>query len=149
LPIDKYKVLLIVTDGVIHDLLPTIDMIGLSTHCPMSIVIIGVGQDDFALMNKLNSDFKVIFSFSYKKKGISRDPKDAETILSEEYSICGPTGFQEHGRVDKKGATGHSEPNADFLYLERGGYPIVPLKKICYEARSEVRLYDIGPGYSY
>ncbi len=59
---------MIVTDGVIHDLLPTIDMIGLSTHCPMSIVIIGVGQDDFALMNKLNSDFEVIFVSLRKKK---------------------------------------------------------------------------------
>jgi hypothetical protein len=114
----------------------------------MSIVIIGVGQDDFALMNKLNSDFKVIFDFK-EKKGISRDPKDAKTVLPEEYSIRGPTGFQEYGRVDKKGATRHSQPNADFLYLERGGYSIVPLKNICYEARSEVKLYDIGPGHFY
>lgn len=41
---DNYFILLILTDGEIHDMKTTIDAIIASSHLPLSIIIIGVGN---------------------------------------------------------------------------------------------------------
>ncbi|RZC53158.1 hypothetical protein C5167_012012 [Papaver somniferum] len=52
----KYFVLLIITDGVVTDLQETIDSLVRASDLPLSILIIGVGGDDFKDMEILDAD---------------------------------------------------------------------------------------------
>ena len=52
----QYFVLLILTDGIITDLDATISSIVSASNLPLSIVIIGVGNEDFSAMDALDSD---------------------------------------------------------------------------------------------
>ena len=52
----KYYVLLIITDGAINDMAATVDAIVSACSLPLSIVIVGVGNADFASMNALDGD---------------------------------------------------------------------------------------------
>jgi hypothetical protein len=51
-----YSILLIVTDGVINDMKDTIDAIVDAGTVPLSIIIVGVGNADFAAMDVLDAD---------------------------------------------------------------------------------------------
>lgn len=51
-----YHVLLILTDGVIHDMRETIDVIVEASTMPLSIVIIGIGEANFGNMEILDAD---------------------------------------------------------------------------------------------
>lgn len=51
-----YMILLIITDGEIHDMAKTVDLICASSELPLSIVITGVGNEDFTNMNILDAD---------------------------------------------------------------------------------------------
>ena len=55
-----YHILLILTDGCIHDLRETIDLIVECTSFPLSIIIVGIGDEDFTMMEKLDSDEYVL-----------------------------------------------------------------------------------------
>jgi len=53
----KYAILLIITDGVINDMQETInEIVKASKVCPLSIVIVGVGNADFTNMQILDAD---------------------------------------------------------------------------------------------
>ncbi|KAL3678014.1 hypothetical protein R1sor_020970 [Riccia sorocarpa] len=54
----KYFVLLIITDGVITDLTPTITALVQASHLPLSVLIVGVGGADFTEMEALDADKK-------------------------------------------------------------------------------------------
>jgi hypothetical protein len=51
-----YSILLILTDGVIHDMDATIEAIINSAFLPLSIIIVGVGNEDFESMEVLDGD---------------------------------------------------------------------------------------------
>ena len=51
-----YHVLLILTDGDIHDMSKTKDLIVAASGMPISIIIVGIGEDDFELMIELDGD---------------------------------------------------------------------------------------------
>lgn len=51
-----YQILLILTDGEIHDMDATIDLIVANTDVPISIIIVGVGSADFGNMVRLDGD---------------------------------------------------------------------------------------------
>lgn len=51
-----YSVLIIITDGEIHDMDKTIDLIIRSGALPLSIIIIGVGNENFNNMKILDGD---------------------------------------------------------------------------------------------
>ena len=51
-----YTILLVLTDGLIHDMQPTIDCLVECADLPMSVIIIGVGDEDFSLMQTLDGD---------------------------------------------------------------------------------------------
>lgn len=51
-----YFVLLIITDGIISDMLDTKRAIIAASQLPISIIIVGVGDADFAAMDELDSD---------------------------------------------------------------------------------------------
>lgn len=48
---NKYYIFLILTDGLINDMEATIDEIVRATSLPISIIIVGVGNEDFSSMN--------------------------------------------------------------------------------------------------
>lgn len=56
---DSYTVLLILTDGVIHDMSATIDNVVHASRLPLSIIIVGIGNENFEMMEQLDSDNKV------------------------------------------------------------------------------------------
>lgn len=51
-----YFVLLIITDGIISDMVQTMSAIVNASRLPLSIIIVGVGSADFTAMNVLDSD---------------------------------------------------------------------------------------------
>ena len=55
-----YFVLLILTDGEIHDMVETKRMIVEASKLPVSVIIIGVGNEEFDMMVELDSDEKLI-----------------------------------------------------------------------------------------
>lgn len=52
--------MLILTDGDIHDMKETTDLIVELSKFPVSIIIIGVGNDNFDKMKFLDSDEKIL-----------------------------------------------------------------------------------------
>lgn len=51
-----YTILLILTDGVIHDMDETIEQLIDSSQLPISVIIVGLGYEDFTYMKILDSD---------------------------------------------------------------------------------------------
>ena len=62
-----YTILLILTDGEINDMEETIDWIVRGSACPLSIVIVGIGNENFSKMQILDADEKPLFSSNGKK----------------------------------------------------------------------------------
>ena len=53
---NHYYMLLILTDGVVNDLKETIDLIVEASFLPLSIIIVGIGDEDFSFIDKLDGD---------------------------------------------------------------------------------------------
>lgn len=53
---EKYVVLAILTDGIISDFDGSFEMIVDCCELPISIIIIGIGDADFTLMERLNNN---------------------------------------------------------------------------------------------
>ena len=64
----QYHILLILTDGIINDLQQTIDILVEGSFLPLSVIIIGIGEDDFHEMVVLDGDKDPITS----SKGVVR-----------------------------------------------------------------------------
>ncbi|KAK6748025.1 hypothetical protein RB195_000940 [Necator americanus] len=56
----RYQVLLIITDGAISDMAATKSAIIAASSLPLSIIIVGVGNDEFENMNELDSDDRML-----------------------------------------------------------------------------------------
>ena len=56
LTLQMYHILLILTDGTIHDMKKTKDLIVECSDYPLSIIIVGVGDADFEDMRELDGD---------------------------------------------------------------------------------------------
>ena len=52
----QYFILLMLTDGIVSDMVPTKQAIIAASRLPMSIIIVGVGSANFDDMNELDSD---------------------------------------------------------------------------------------------
>lgn len=57
---DNYTVLLILTDGEIHDMDKTVSNVVEASNLPLSIIIVGVGKENFRNMVRLDSDDSVL-----------------------------------------------------------------------------------------
>lgn len=67
-----YSVLLIITDGVIHDMEETVEfLMKNSKECGVSVIIVGVGSEDFLKMRQLDGEHPVIQEKIRKK--VARD----------------------------------------------------------------------------
>ena len=53
---NHYYILLILTDGVVNDMQETKDLIVEASSLPLSIIIVGIGNEDFTFMEKLDGD---------------------------------------------------------------------------------------------
>lgn len=53
---------MIITDGIINDMQKTIDQIVRGSSLPLSIIIVGVGSDEFESMEILDADENPLFS---------------------------------------------------------------------------------------
>lgn len=63
----RYKFLLILTDGEIDDMQETIDWIVRGSNCPLSIVIVGIGNENFQKMKILDADDNVLVDSQGRK----------------------------------------------------------------------------------
>lgn len=63
----KYFVLMIITDGAISDINETIDEVIKCSYLPVSIIIVGVGNNEFDEMDKLDSDTSPLYSAKLNK----------------------------------------------------------------------------------
>eukprot|EP00347_Sterkiella_histriomuscorum_P017569 403348833 len=63
----QYFILLLITDGIINDMKHTIDQIVRGSSLPISIIIVGVGNQDFKSMDILDADDEPLYSDTYKK----------------------------------------------------------------------------------
>ena len=78
----SYSVLLIVTDGVVTDINSTIEALVDAKDSPLSILIVGVGQEDFSDMHYLDKEGNITFvavnecssQTSYVKKTLAKLP---------------------------------------------------------------------------
>jgi vacuolar-type H+-ATPase subunit F/Vma7 len=52
----------LITDGIINDMQKTIDEIVRGSSLPLSIIIVGVGQEDFSSMQVLDADDEPLYS---------------------------------------------------------------------------------------
>ena len=59
---NQYNIVLILTDGTINDMQQTIDLLVASSSLPVSLIIIGIGNDDFTQMEQLDSDGRSLIS---------------------------------------------------------------------------------------
>jgi hypothetical protein len=64
----EYQVLMILTDGIIQDMTDTIDALVEASYYPLSVIIIGIGNTNFAKMEQLDGDEIPLIS----RKGIKR-----------------------------------------------------------------------------
>lgn len=88
----KYFIMMIITDGIINDMKKTIDEIVRGSGLPLSIIIVGVGNEDFSSMETLDADEEPLYSQAYKKKMERdivqfvpfRDFKDNPLMLAKE-----------------------------------------------------------------
>lgn len=62
-----YQILMIITDGVINDMGPTIDKLVQLSSLPCSIIIVGVGDADFSNMEELDADDVVLYDTKGRK----------------------------------------------------------------------------------
>mmetsp|Transcript_29191 Transcript_29191/g.38860 ORF Transcript_29191/g.38860 Transcript_29191/m.38860 type:complete len:85 (-) Transcript_29191:8-262(-) len=52
----RYQILLILTDGTIHDMPRTKQLVVQLSYLPCSIIIVGIGNADFSAMEQLDGD---------------------------------------------------------------------------------------------
>lgn len=54
--------LLVLTDGEIHDMQDSIDQLVLASQLPLRVIIVGVGNNSFSKMEQLNGDDFPLYS---------------------------------------------------------------------------------------
>lgn len=57
---NTYSILLIVTDGDVHDMPMTKRLLVNASHLPLSVIIVGVGKEQFEMMRELDADQEVL-----------------------------------------------------------------------------------------
>ncbi len=64
---NSYHILLILTDGIINDMDNTIDALVEGSFLPLSVIIVGIGKNDFSNMNVLDADDEPLYDKNGRK----------------------------------------------------------------------------------
>ena len=64
---NNYNILMILTDGIIEDMDETINSLVESSYLPISVIIIGIGEEDFSLMVTLDADESPLYDDNGRK----------------------------------------------------------------------------------
>lgn len=92
--LDEYHILLILTDGVINDFNQTVQSIVGASHLPLSVIIVGVGQADFQVMEALDSDGQLLKAGNnVAKRDIVQFVAYRDFQRSRDGRSCRPDGF--------------------------------------------------------
>ena len=86
-----YNVLLIITDGEIHDMDETKQLIVDASDLPLSIIIVGVGMEAFTMMTELDSDGGLLRD----SRGRTAKRDIVQFVKFNEYAASGPTALAE------------------------------------------------------
>ena len=104
-----YHILMILTDGIINDMADTIDALVDASFLPISVIIIGIGNNDFESMNVLDADTEPLISS--KKVKAQRDLvqfvpfykfQNNEKLLAEEVLAEVPYQVEEYFKLNKQ-----------------------------------------------
>lgn len=79
-----YTILLIMTDGLIEDMVATKDAIVEASDKPLSIIIVGVGDEKFDFLDELDGDIKELKS--HKGEVMKRDI--VQSVPFNRYKVC-------------------------------------------------------------
>ena len=104
-----YHVILIITDGTIHDFDETKNIIIKSSYLPFSVIVIGVGNEDFTAMKQLDADKTELIDKNGNKaeRDIIQFVKFIDYVndplkLAEEVLMEIPTQIEQYYRVYKR-----------------------------------------------
>ena len=81
-----YNILLILTDGEIHDMPKTKEIIVAASGLPLSIIIIGIGKEKFEMMVELDSDDQLLKD----TKGNTALRDIVQFVKFSEFALRGP-----------------------------------------------------------
>jgi copine 5/8/9 len=56
----SYFILVLLTDGCLHDMQETLDLVVELSFLPVSVIIIGIGDEDFSKMDFLDADSNIL-----------------------------------------------------------------------------------------
>jgi hypothetical protein len=83
---DTYQILLMLTDGIISDMEATIAEIVHASTLPMSIIIVGIGNADFASMDVLDADDTPLVS-----RGVAMESDIVQFVPFRDYAHAHPS----------------------------------------------------------
>jgi len=78
-----YHILLFLTDGSIHDMRETRDLVVECSKYPLSVIIVGIGDADFSNMVELDGDDEVLRN----TKGVAAERDIVQFVDFNEFSI--------------------------------------------------------------
>ena len=82
---------MILTDGIINDMVDTIDLIVEGSKLPFSIIIVGVGNADFSNMEELDGDMiPLVNSFGEIRKRDIVQFVEFNKFKAQDSENCGP-----------------------------------------------------------
>mmetsp|Transcript_44465 Transcript_44465/g.58988 ORF Transcript_44465/g.58988 Transcript_44465/m.58988 type:complete len:184 (+) Transcript_44465:936-1487(+) len=110
---NSYPILLILTDGAIHDMYETIDEIYELAKLPCSIIIVGVGNADFDAMEELDGD-------GGRLKNGNGQPCERDIVQFVKFN-------QAVMRGDLAEQVLKEVPNQLVSYMQNRGIPAVPV----------------------
>ncbi|XGW30831.1 hypothetical protein V3C99_009637, partial [Haemonchus contortus] len=137
-----YQIFLIITDGAISDMSNTKRAIINASYLPLSIIIVGVGDEDFSSMNELDSDDMML----------SHDGKTAQRDIVQFVALrdfyCGSFEVENEHIMNMLAKEVLAEvPQQLVSYMERNGVvPMEALPKTRLEYTKEMEMYMQEPG---
>jgi hypothetical protein len=124
----QYFILLILTDGIINDMELARDELVKASELPLSVIIVGIGDEDFSLMKLLDSDEGMLYSKKLQRAACRdivqfvpfKTCKDRPEVLAKEVLYEIPNQVVEY--MTSKGIhPNRSIQNQELLHSARSG----------------------------
>lgn len=127
-----YTVLLILTDGIVDDMEATVAEIVRASALPLSVIIVGIGNEDFSEMEKLDGDDE---KDRLAHGGVKSHRDIVQFVPFKKYSRKGPVALAQHVLAEI--------PRQVIAYMEE--HQIMPMPPAKAPDNPEP---DLPPGYS-